>query len=277
MSKALQSKAFPNAYLRIDGTGVSAPNSGGGGTVNCQSGVADFETIEERPQPDGTIAFASVSFPNVFLRMDGSGVKSASDTGAGTVNCQFGVGPWEKFHKRAQSDGAVAFESAAFPGVYLRMDAQGVGEFGSASGTGSVNCQFGVGPWERFLLVDPPFSTVRWQFVGGPEASATPAPILAADPTPSGPPHDVSVNPQSFSASDYDSDYLVLTDTNHIYSPDYGNGINTADFDFVATSSIGTSANLGVSQQLETENSQVLEKAIPVEPEETRQDPDQGR
>jgi hypothetical protein len=75
MSKAIQSKAFPNAYLRIDGTDVSAPTSGGGGTVNCQSGVADFETIEERPQPDGTIAFASVSFPNVFLRMDSSGVK----------------------------------------------------------------------------------------------------------------------------------------------------------------------------------------------------------
>jgi hypothetical protein len=79
MSKALRSKAFPNACLRIDGTGVTAPTSGGGGTVNCQSGVADFETVEERPQPDGTIAFASVAFPNVFLRMDGSGVKSASD------------------------------------------------------------------------------------------------------------------------------------------------------------------------------------------------------
>jgi hypothetical protein len=91
MSKALQSKAFPNAYLRIDGTGVSAPTPGGGGTVNCQSGVADFEAIEEQPQPDGTIAFVSISFPNVFLRMDGSGVKSASDKGAGTVNCQVGV------------------------------------------------------------------------------------------------------------------------------------------------------------------------------------------
>ena len=57
MSKALQSRAFPNAYLRIDGTGVSAPSSGGSGTVNCQSGVADFETFEERPQSDGTICF----------------------------------------------------------------------------------------------------------------------------------------------------------------------------------------------------------------------------
>jgi hypothetical protein len=74
MSKALQSNAFPHAYLRIDGTGLSAPSSGGGGTVNCQAGVADFETPEEAPQPDGTIAIASVSFPNVYLRMDGSGI-----------------------------------------------------------------------------------------------------------------------------------------------------------------------------------------------------------
>jgi hypothetical protein len=47
MSKALQPKYFPDAYLRIDGTGVSAPISSGGGTVNCQSGVAAFETFEE--------------------------------------------------------------------------------------------------------------------------------------------------------------------------------------------------------------------------------------
>ena len=58
--------------------------------------MADFETFEEEPQPDGTIALASVSFANIHLRMDGSGMKSASDSGAGSVNCQFGAGPWEK-------------------------------------------------------------------------------------------------------------------------------------------------------------------------------------
>ena len=262
MSKALQSKAFPNAYLRIDGTGVSAPTSGGGGTVNCQSGVADFEAIEERPQPDGTIALASVSFPNVFLRIDGSGVRSASDGGVGTVNCQFGAGPWEKFHKRTQSDGTVVFESAAFPGVYLRMDAQSVGEFGSASGAGTVNCQFGVGPWEKFLLLDPPLPTVRWRSAGGSEAN---------------PPQDAAANPRTFQGSDYDSDYYALSDANYIYSPASGGGTDTVGVDFVATSSVGTSSSLGVSQQVDTGHGQALAEASPVELEGTSQDPDQSR
>jgi hypothetical protein len=178
MAKALQSKAFPHAYLRIDGSSVSAPSNGGGGTVNCQSGVADFETFEEEPQPDGTIALASAWFANVHLRMDGSGMKSASDSGAGSVNCQFGVGPWEKFHKRPQPDGAVAYESAAFPGVYLRMDASTIGEFGLRSGGGRVNCQFGVGPWEKFLEPTPPFPTVKWPTAA--DAGTSAAAVTAA-------------------------------------------------------------------------------------------------
>jgi hypothetical protein len=258
MSKALQSKAFPCAYLRIDGTGVSAPTSGGGGTVNCQSGVADFEAIEERPQPDGTIALESVTFPNVFLRVDGSGVRSGSDGGVGTVNCQFGAGPWEKFRKRTQSDGTVAFESAAFPGVYLRMDAQSIGEFGSASGGGTVNCQFGVGPWEKFLLLDPPFPSVRWR------SEANPV-------------QDVAAKPNAFQASDYDSDYSDLTDANYIYSADFSGETTAAGFDFVATGSVGTSSSLGTSRQLDTEAySQALAEAGSAESEGTSQDPDQS-
>src|SRR3954454_8517470 len=126
MSKALQSHAFPGACLRIDGTGVTGPTTTGGGVVNCQSGVADFETYAEKPQPDGTVAFESAAFPGVYLRMDGSGLSAPNAAGAGTVNCTFGAGPWERFHKRPQPDGTVAFESGAFPGVYLRMDAQDV-------------------------------------------------------------------------------------------------------------------------------------------------------
>ena len=263
MSKAIQSKAFPYAYLRIDGTGVSAPTPGGGGTVNCQSGVADFEAIEERAQPDGTIALESVSFPNVFLRMDGSGVRSTSDRGTGTVNCQFGAGPWEKFRKRTQSDGTVAFESAAFPGVYLRMDAESIGEFGSASGVGTVNCQFGVGPWEKFILLDPPFPTVKWRSADGSEAD---------------PRQGVAGKSQTFHGSDYESDYLALTDTNYIYSPDYGAGTNTADFDFVAAGSVGSSSSPGVSRQVNTEeHSQALADASSGESEGTSEDPDQSR
>ena len=91
-----------------DGAVVNAPSSGEGGNVNCWSGVGDLELTEEKLQPDGTVVLGSVSFPNVYLRMDGSGVKSASGSGAGVVDCAFGVGGWEKFHKRLPPDGAVA-------------------------------------------------------------------------------------------------------------------------------------------------------------------------
>jgi hypothetical protein len=162
MSKALQSQAFPRAYLRIDGTGMTAPTTTGGGTVNCQSGVADFETYTEEPQPDGTVALASTAFPGLYLRMDGQGVSAPRNAGAGTVNCAVGVGAWERFHKRPQPDGSVAFESAAFRNIFLRMDGQGVDVFGTATGAGTVNCQFGVGPWERFVEHDPPFPPIIW-------------------------------------------------------------------------------------------------------------------
>jgi|tagenome__1003787_1003787.scaffolds.fasta_scaffold20139235_1 hypothetical protein len=188
--KAIQSAAFPTVYLRMDGTGMAAPNADGGGTVNCQSGVAAFETFEVQPQPDGTVALASSVFPDVYLRMDGRGVKSTTDSGAGVVNCAYGVGPWERFHERPQPDGTVALESAAFPGVYLRMEAAGIHEF-AASGGGMVNCQFGAGPWERFHLRD-----------------------VAAEPRPTEP------SSATFRASDYESDNLALTDPATVYVVD---------------------------------------------------------
>jgi hypothetical protein len=162
MSKALQSQAFANAYLRIDGRGIDAPAASGSGVVNCQSGVGELEVLDEQVQSDGTVALASHVFPDVYLRMDGGGVTSPSGTGGGTVNCAFGVGAWEKFHKRVQPDGSVAYESAAFPGVYLRMDAQSIDTFGVRSGSGIVNCQFGVGAWEKFAEHEPPFTSITW-------------------------------------------------------------------------------------------------------------------
>jgi len=46
---------------------------------------------------NSTVAIRSVAFPNVHLRVDGSGITQPVDAGGGTVNCQFGVGAWEKF------------------------------------------------------------------------------------------------------------------------------------------------------------------------------------
>ncbi len=213
--KAIQSAAFPKAYLRMDGTGVAAPVADGGGTVNCQSGVAAFETLVEQPQPDGTVALASFSFPNVYLRMDGRGVESTTDTGAGVVNCAYGVGPWEKFNERPQPDGTVALESAAFPGVYLRMAAPGVDEF-AASGGGRVNCQFGAGSWERFHLRD-----------------------VAVEPRPKEP------SSATFSSSDYESDYPALTDPSYLYVVDVKSvaGGELDAYDFGAAASVGDQAS----------------------------------
>ncbi len=41
--------------------------------------------------------------------------------------------------------------SVVFPNVYLRMDGQGVTQL-TASGGGTVNCQFGADSFERFYI-----------------------------------------------------------------------------------------------------------------------------
>jgi hypothetical protein len=147
---SIASAQFPNVVLRMDGSGVT-PSTGSGGVVNCQFGVGAWEKFRLEPQSDGTTAIASVQFPDVYLRMDGSGVTKFSAPGGGIVNCQFNAGPWEKF--RLESHGStIAIASAQFPGVYLRMDGSGVTKF-TAPGGGIVNCQFGVGAWEKFNLI----------------------------------------------------------------------------------------------------------------------------
>jgi concanavalin A-like lectin/glucanase superfamily protein len=148
---ALASSAFPGVYLRIDGTGLTSFAPGGGGSINCQFGVGAWEKFRLEPQQDGSVALASDAFPGVYLRMDGTGVTSFADNGGGSINCQFGVGAWEKFRLEPQDEGTVALASDAFPGVYLRIDGTGVTSFAD-NGGGSVDCQFGVGPWEKFRL-----------------------------------------------------------------------------------------------------------------------------
>ncbi|GGS30573.1 hypothetical protein AB0E75_08780 [Streptomyces griseoviridis] len=94
------------------------------------------------------VTIRSTFFQNIYLRMDGTGVTSATDNGGGTVNCQYGPGPWTAYKVRPQADGSYCFESAAFPNVYLRMDGNGVPA--TRAGGGKVNCQYGPGPWEKF-------------------------------------------------------------------------------------------------------------------------------
>ncbi|SFC70141.1 phospholipase C [Streptomyces aidingensis] len=94
------------------------------------------------------ITIHSAFFENVCLRMDGTGVTAPADDGGGTVNCQYGPGPWTSYKVHPQADGSFSFESAAFPNVFLRMDGNGVPD--SMAGGGTVNCQYGPGPWENF-------------------------------------------------------------------------------------------------------------------------------
>ncbi len=147
----IESIQFPNVFLRVDGTGVNAAVGPGGGTVNCQFGAGPYEKLRFVDQGDGSVAIASVQFPNVCLRLDGHGVTSFAGAGAGVVNCQFGVGPWEKFRLRDQGGQTLSIESAAFPGVFLRLDGTNIHAFAGA-GAGVVNCQFGAGPYEKFRL-----------------------------------------------------------------------------------------------------------------------------
>jgi len=149
---------FPSVCVRLDGKGVTKPTGPGGGVVNAQyvnqPGPAGFpyEQFKVQPQSGGTVSFESVPFPGVFIRMDGTGVNSPTAPGGGVVNAQFTAGPWEKFFIRYQTNCQAAIESAAFPGVFLRLDGTGVTQ-PTAPGGGKVNCQFGVGPWEKFYLI----------------------------------------------------------------------------------------------------------------------------
>jgi len=149
---AIRSAQFPNAYLRMDGTGVTGFVGPGAGTVNCQFGAGSWEKFLFVPQSDGSVAIGSLQFPGVFLRMDGTGVTGFTGPGGGQINCQFGAGAWEKFKLVPQGDGTVAIESVQFPNVFLRMDASNVTQF-SGPGSGIVNCQFGAGAWEKFRLL----------------------------------------------------------------------------------------------------------------------------
>jgi len=149
---------FPSVCLRMDAAAVTGPSGSGAGTVNCQYVSNPFdpafpwEKFRLVSQPDGTVAIWSVAFPKAFLRLDGNGVTQFSAPGAGTVNAQGYVGPWEKFHIRPMGNLQVAIESANFPGVFLRMDGSGV-TAPVGPGGGKVNCQFGARSWERFYLV----------------------------------------------------------------------------------------------------------------------------
>jgi phospholipase C len=149
----IQSAQFANIYLRMDGTGVTTTTAPGAGTVNCQYGTDPLTTFIVRPQTDGSFAFESTAFPNVFLRMDGTGVPTDM-AGGGVVNCQFGADSYEMYRLSPQPDGSMCFQSAtAFPGIWLRMVVGG-GVTAATGPGGTVNCQLNAngGAFEKFIV-----------------------------------------------------------------------------------------------------------------------------
>ncbi|WBB79898.1 hypothetical protein O7606_00330 [Micromonospora sp. WMMD882] len=156
----IKSWFFPNVYLRMDGAEVTSFSGSGSGTVNCQFGAGPLEKYRLHRHADGSFSFESVTWPNVYLRMDGAGLVPGG-SGGGTVNCQFGADTHEKFKLFPQSGDSFSFESATvFPGVFLRMVADRV-TAATNEGGGIANCQYledatrfgpNGGAHERFIL-----------------------------------------------------------------------------------------------------------------------------
>ncbi|MGN8068006.1 MAC/perforin domain-containing protein [Mucilaginibacter sp. 22184] len=145
------SKQFYNVFLRMDGSKFVS-NSAGSGVVNAQYSAGPYEKMLFTKQPDGTYVIESNYFPGLFLRMDGSSVPNNPANGAGIVNLNNPVGPWERFNITKQSDGTYTIQSAAFANTYLRIDGSGLNSF-NGNGGGRVNCQKPTpGPWEKFVI-----------------------------------------------------------------------------------------------------------------------------
>jgi hypothetical protein len=163
---AIQSVPFPQAFLRMNGSGVTQPIGAGGGTVNCQyyapgslpvPSIGTFEVFELIPisTVPNSFGLRSVNFASAFLRIDGSRVTQPSGPGSGTVNCQFylsGAYPTSSSDYELlivepvpgvtfENSPAYSIRSNLFPDVFLRMDGSSVVQ-PQGAGSGVVNCQF---------------------------------------------------------------------------------------------------------------------------------------
>jgi len=162
----------------MDGSGCTSMTGPGCGTVNAQYTQGPYEEFILHQNADGKTAIESNQFRNANLRMDGSGITAFNTNGEGIVNAQYyavgsDTGGFEEFQivQLSNPAGAVAFQSTAFPGCYLRLDGSGITSF-NANGEGTVNVQYyspgtvpGPGNWETFTLKPLP-STVSIQNKG---------------------------------------------------------------------------------------------------------------
>lgn len=168
--KSLLSENFPHVYVRCDGNGVTKFSPSGSGTVNCQYGppgsyekfyIYPVEMPPSLATGEGStckVVIESVCWKNVFVRLDGEGMKKFGAPGGGKVNYQFGAGDYEIFILRPQDGGTFAIQSAQFTHCFIRLDGTDVKHF-MPNGGGNVNCQYyddPTGPvesYEKFCIV----------------------------------------------------------------------------------------------------------------------------
>ena len=165
--KSLRSVAFPDVYVRCDGSKVHEVTGPGGGTVNCQykppSLWESFYIYPAEmppslaPQNIYKVVIESAEFHHVFIRMDSKGMSAYAGPGGGEVNCQFTTSTWESYFLREEANGSYSFRNVQFPHCYIRLDGTGVTSY-SGPGGGTVNCQYYDDPsapastWESFYM-----------------------------------------------------------------------------------------------------------------------------
>ena len=130
-----------------------------GGTVNCQYGAATYEQFLLARNTNDKYTIGSIEFPNVFLRMNGSGVTKPTAPGGGIVNCQYTAHSWEHYTITQQGSCEFTIGSNAFPNVFLRMDGSGVTQ-PMAPGGGTVNCQYTAGSYEHYRIINASYWSV---------------------------------------------------------------------------------------------------------------------
>ncbi len=87
------------AFLNLDPQGATQFSYPGVGKAYWTSDQAPSGVFSVKRAGSGLYTFESVQHPNVFLRLDGTGVTGFNAAGVGTANCQIGpAGPFEKIY-----------------------------------------------------------------------------------------------------------------------------------------------------------------------------------
>ncbi|PVF96360.1 hypothetical protein CPB86DRAFT_737077, partial [Serendipita vermifera] len=110
-------------YLSLNATGMDHTLPDGGGSMSLQPHVGGWEMFKLIHLGGGTVAFESSTFRNVYLRFDGFPIEAGKTygDGAGKVNGQWDLGPWEQYNLKIKKDtGNIALESKQFPGRFVR-------------------------------------------------------------------------------------------------------------------------------------------------------------